>query len=190
MFDLSFEKDMKVLPHYHFAAIPVGSNRIRSYMKCMQEVRKTMMKNMKIKTSFHFQSFGLKNKEGVLSYLAKRSAGLYSWKESKNAEYIPSKKGKLLRDIQNKKYFTLHDVLTPEQYIKHFYNRRHFDTMGGLPRPRHGSILTDNLPSFCPIHGALESKDVRVEILFEQISHIPPNFIKSYPPFEIIHQKI
>ena len=189
--DFSFEKDGMVLPHYHFGAIPVGGMRIRGHLILMQSVRKKMIKNMKIKTPFHFESFGLKNKGGVLSYLAKRSAGLYTWKESKNIEYVKSGKGKLLKDIENHKYFTLKDVLSSKQYIKSFYNRSHFVTIGGLPRPvRYGSILMDAIPTHCPKCGLVSPDSVRIEIDFEMQTAEPPDLIKSYPEVVVIYQKV
>ena len=190
VFDLEFNENMLVLPHYHFGCIPVGLKKAKEWMKIIQEVRKEIIKNMKIKTPFHFQSFSLKNKEGVLSYLSKRASGLYSWHKSSSVEYIPSEKGKLLRDVKNGKYFSLGDVLTSSEYVKDFYNRAHFVTIGGLPRPnRHGSILTDSIPKICPIHGELERSDLRIDIYFDdtQQKTPPPNKkeIKTYPETRI-----
>lgn len=190
--DFKFDKNMMVQPHFHFAGLPKGLGRLYSDMKVMQEVRKEMISNQRIKTPFHFQSFQnrdgshLKSKQGVLFYMAKRSAGLYTWKESDSKEYIPSSKGKLERDINNGKYYTLKDVLTPGEYIKGFYNRSHFAVIGGLPRPRpNGSILTEGVPKNCPKHGKLDPKDVRVEIIFDEIDIKPPDLMKTYSKLHI-----
>ena len=173
--DFCFKEDGRIYIHYHFGCVPVGQRKIGQYLKIMNDVSVKMISQMKIKTSFVFESFGMKNKAGVLSYLAKRSAGLYSWKESSKVDYIPSKKGKLLKDIKNGKYMTLKDVLSPEQYINHFYNRSHFVTIGGLPRPlRRSCIPMDDVPHFCKIHGELEPKDIRSEMFFKFASIPPP----------------
>lgn len=180
VFDYSFEEAGTVLPHYHFGAIPIGAKKRRDVMLLIQKTRIGMISRMRVKTPFHFQSFGVKNKEGVLSYLAKRSAGLYTCDQSSKVKYVPSDKGKLLKDILNGKYYTLSDVLTSKEYLSSFYNRSHFVTIGGLPRPPHGSILTDAIPFKCPEHGELERHEVRVEVIFDEDllkpTDPPPNF--------------
>jgi len=186
--DFAFEGNM-VYPHYHFGAIPIGAQNRRETLLKIQKVRIRMISRMRIKTPFHFQSFGTKNKEGVLSYLAKRSVGLYSYDQSKKVEYVPTGKGKLLQDIKNKKYFLFSDFLTKEQFLADYYNRPHWVTIGGLPRP-HGSILTDSIPSECPVHGSLTSKDVVVEVIFEDSGVAkPPNLLPT-PPDEVLDIEI
>lgn len=163
--------------HYHFGCIPIKSENRRKSMIIIKELERSMSK----KNPFHFESFGYKSKQGIFSYLAKRSAGLYKKDEGKNV-YFNSSKGRLLRDLKSNFYLKLSQIITSDQYLKHFFKRRHYVTVGGLP---HGSILRDNshshIPDFCPIHGSLERKDVRVERIFEFFIPPPPNAIKFYP---------
>lgn len=185
--DFSFTKtsDGSVYVHYHFGIIPV--KHFRKSLQTIKSVEKDLIKNMKIKTPFHFQSFGYKNKNAILSYLAKRCIGLYKFDESKNLNYSDNTKGKLKRDIENKVYFMLKDVLTPEQYVRHFYKKRHYVTFGGLP---HGSIPTDNSfyndPIICKQHGLLEKTNIRFELEIDPRPPDPPSMTESVN-FEVVY---
>lgn len=186
--DFSFVKDGFVYLHYHFACIPVGSNKIRSTLILMQDIRKKTISKQKIKIPFHLQSFGLASKQAVFSYMAIRAVGLYKYESTIKTTYKVRNK-KLVDSIEQNLYITLDKILTKEEYIKTFYNKSFFVTIGGLPRPlRHGSTITDTFPNECTIHGHLERKDVRIEVVFDEpveYSVIPPPEIKKYPQLEI-----
>lgn len=181
--DFSFVKlgDGLINVHYHFGAIPISSSKRRRSMILIKSIEKSMNLKMKLKTPFHVQSWGYKNKQAIFAYLSKRCAGLYKWDESKNFGYS-SGKGKLKKDIESGVYFKLSNLITPALYIKHFYQRRHYVTFGGLP---HGSIPTDNslceCPNLCPIHGDLSRQDVRLEVLYDKPDPPPNLLIKIYP---------
>jgi len=170
-------------PHFHLAMLPIEASQRREVMIQIKATEKSMnSKPSKNSLPFHFESYGYKNKEGIMAYISKRASGLYKYTEDSNRDYA-SGKGKLMQDIKNKVYFTLSDILTPEEYMGNFYNRRHYVTFGGLP---HGSILTDNsesdMPSECKFHGHLDRKDIRVEIEFEErieTPHHPPDLEPS-----------
>ena len=191
--DFAFTEEDKVYVHFHFGAIPIASHLRRKFMFTLKEVEFKMIKNMQIKTPFHFQSFGYKAKTSIFSYLSKRSVGLYKYDEGKNLDFA-SGKGRLSKDIDNGVYFMLKDVLSIEQYVKFFYNSRHYATIGGLP---HGSILTDNslseMPTNCKIHGELERCDIHVEITFD-VEDPPPensaNMPQNYPDLVVETIKI
>lgn len=167
--DFSFTKSDQGLlyVHYHFGMIPLQSKFRSQHMTTIKKIESSMNQNMKIKTPFHFQSHGIRNKESMFCYLAKRSIGLYKFDESTNHDWATGK-GRLKKDIENGVYFTLDKILTPEQYVNHFYQRRHYVTFGGIP---HGSILTDNSYNeeavFCKDHGYLDRFDYRKEITFD-----------------------
>lgn len=179
--DYSFKEEGKVYLHYHFGAIPKSQRSIGLVLSNMQHTRKSMISRMKIQTPFHIQSFGLASKKGVLSYLSIRASGMYKYNMTENVDYLHVQ-GNLRESIEKNKYIFLSQILTKEEYIKSFYNKAHFVCVGGLPRPsHHGSNITDSIPRFCPIHGELERKDVRIEVLFEEENPDPPPNIKKYP---------
>lgn len=176
VFDFSFKTRGMVFPHYHFGTHPVGQKRIRTYMVQMHRLRKKMIKDMHIKTPFHFEDFGLHDRKNTLEYLSIRAVGMYKYKHEEHRDFRKKRgKGDLLKSILRGDFLFLKDVLTDEEYIDHFYNRAHFVTVGGLPRPlRHGSNITDGIPTYCPIHGDLERSDVRVDITFQSTYDYPP----------------
>lgn len=189
--DFSFKTEGMVYMHYHFGALPVGQNRIRSVLITMQDIRKTTNSRMRVKTPFHLQSFGLASKKAVFSYLSIRASGMYKYDMTKNPNYRHLKIGNLRESIKLGKYYLLKDLLSPRDYVKSFYNKSHFVTIGGLPRPpRHGSNITDDIPLECPIHGALERKDLRLEIIFEVEPVVPPPPPPNEPPLVIEYVKI
>src|SRR3989344_144235 len=171
--DFSFDKieHGKIYPHYHYGAIPLKSSVRRSSMIKLKAIEKNMNKRMKLNYNFHLQSFGYKSKEAIFNYLAKRACGLYKFNEDKNKDWA-SGKGKLKEDIENGKYFGLKDVINEEQYINHFYKKRHYVTSSGIP---HGSIPTDNEQHkegcICEKHGKLTPKDV---FTVREIDYTPP----------------
>jgi hypothetical protein len=180
--DFSFVKSKEgfFYPHYHFGAKPFKMGTAKRSLKILKDIEKGMNRRMKIKTPFHFQSYLTKNKKGVFAYLSKRACGLYKYDEAKNHDWS-SGKGKLRKDLRSGVYFGLKDVITKEQYLKHFYQKRHYVTSARLP---HGSIPTDNTlykeDLFCPIHGKLQPEDVYMER--EIISKPPPDgFLKIIP---------
>jgi hypothetical protein len=177
--DFSFEDDGgKVFVHFHFGAIPPKAGEGRALMKAINEIHDKMIKRLPDHQHFYFKSFKTKKKGAIFSYLAKRSAGIYKHGEGKNLKWN-SGKGRLKKDLLAGKYFGLQDFLTRDDYINHFYNKRHYVTVGGLPR---GSNLTDNslkdVPTFCPhCQMSLERKDIRVDITPNVTP--PPNFLKK-----------
>lgn len=179
--DFSFVKEGLVYPHFHFAAKPVNRNVRSRFMACMQQTRKEMQnsRSQKVRTSFHLQFFKHAKFSSIVSYLSIRSAGMYKYKDTKDFAYVPAKEGNLLKSIKEGKYFFLKDLISKEQYIRHFYNRRHYVTIGGL---LYGSIITDNmseeLPKKCKYHGELARIDIRIEIEFDKPPSPPPNIPK------------
>lgn len=162
--DLSFVNEDFVYPHYHLALIPVEKIRRGIVMKKCQEVRIELIKNQKIKTPFHFQFLKHSKKQTVLSYLAVRSIGLYKYKGS--SEFNPSKIkiGKLKTLIEAGAFTNLNNVISEEQYIKHFWNRRNYSTFGGVS---YGSIIRDNITYKCKVHGIIYGEnEVRVKYEF------------------------
>jgi len=189
--DFSFKTEGMVYLHYHFGAIPLPGNRISPSLKLMQETRIRMISRMKIKTNFHLQSFGLASKTGVLSYLSIRASGMYKYDMIKNPRYKHLKIGNLKESIKLEKYLFLNQILTKEEYLQSFYNKSHFLTIGGLPRPPpHGSNITDTMPLFCEQHGALERSDIRIEVLFDQNILKPPSPSVNYSKIEKIDVEI
>lgn len=188
--DFSFKTEGMVYLHYHFGAVPIGKQNIRSSMILMQKVRKDMIKNMRIKTPFHFEDFGLAKKDGVLSYLSIRASGMYKWDTTENPNY-KIKKSKLKETIKAKKYIFLKNVLTEEEYLNSFYNKPFFVTIGGIPRPlRHGSNITDGIPKECSCCGPLERSDIHIEVIFDPLDEKPPDPRKPYPELKIEVVKI
>lgn len=169
--DFSFKKEGFVYMHFHFGAVP--PKHLNLVLHKMQNVRKDMNKRMKIKTPFHMQTFfkkdgGHPSKEGVLSYLSIRASGMYKYDNTDFFVYDP-KISKLIDSIKQKRYIFLNDVITEEEYLRSFYNKPFFVTIGGLPRPSpHGSNITDGIPRICPCCGELDRKDVRICIIFEE----------------------
>ena len=174
--DFSFVTDGQVYLHFHFGAVPLGQKNIRKSMLLMQKVRKQMISRMKIETPFYFKDFGLASKKGVLSYLSIRASGMYKYNMTENTKYKHIESN-LKSSIENKKYILLKNVLTEEEYLKSFYNKPFYVTVGGLPKPpRHGSNITDTIPSSCSKHGILKRQDIRIEVIFEEndIGEAPP----------------
>lgn len=191
--DFSFFKEGFVFLHFHFGAIPLSASKVRSSLILIQEVRSSMINRQKIKTPFHIQSFGLASKKGVLSYLAIRASGMYKYDMTSNVNY-KHVQGNLRASIEKSKYLFLKDVLTKEEYLKSFYNKPFFTTIGGLPRPPpHGSNITDSMPCFCQEHGHLDRKDVRIEVIFESdLEEVPdpPPPSPLYPPLVVEYVRI
>ena len=103
---------------------------------------------------------------------------MYKYQMTENTAY-KHVQGDLRASIENKKYIFLSNIFTKEEFLKLFYNRAHFNCIGGLPRPEtlpYGSNITDNMPHECSIHGHLDRKDIRVEITFDEeiINILPP----------------
>lgn len=185
--DFAFtHKDGSVFPHYHYGACPPKLNGkiVRSkadwviLMKIINEVRDSILSHSHRCLSFRLKSFKYKKKSGVLAYLSKRSAGIYKYGEEKNRDFN-SGEGRLRKDLESNKYFGLQDVLTVKEYLNHFHGKRHYVTVGGLPR---GSIPTDNIeskyPKYCPYCDVfLEKKDVRVEMTLN--TDPPPDFRRN-----------
>jgi hypothetical protein len=175
--DFSFTSENMVYVHYHFGAIPVKSSLLRETLKLMQGRRMSMISKQRNKIPFHLQSFGYKSLLSVCSYLSIRASGMYKYESTQNFTYT-IQKSSLFEAINKGKYIFLSSVLTKEEYIKSFYGKAHFVTIGGLPRPvRHGTNITDGIPQECVVHGKLERKDIRIEIIFDDIekSVLPPN---------------
>ena len=120
-------------------------------MILLNQIKKEMFIHSKKKIPFFFKSYGYKDKAGILAYLSKRSSGIYKHGEGKNLNWN-SGRGRLKRDLIDGKYFGLQNFLSVREYIRHFHNRRHYATVGGLPR---GSKPTDNIeseyPDYCPV---------------------------------------
>ena len=162
--DYSFEKDGQVYVHYHLGIKPFKAGERRQKMIILNQVRKKMLEKQVDKCPFSYESFGYKPKGSILSYLAKRSAGLYKHGEGKNLQWNVGK-GNLIKNIKEGKYFGLKDFLTLREYMNHFYGKRHYVCVGGLPR---GSIVTDSIeslmPDYCPFCKVeLTRHDIRVE---------------------------
>jgi len=188
--DFSFVKEGYVYQHYHFGAIPLKSDRVRSVMIKIQSVRKRMIEKMRNKVEFHFQSFGMALKTAVFSYLAIRASGMYKYEMTKNPKY-KHVQSNLRSSIENKKYLMLDQVLSKEEYLKSFYGKRAFETIGGLPRPSpHGSNITDGCPTECELHGHLERSDVRVEVLFDEERAVLPLTRPRPPDLDVLHVQI
>ena len=236
--DFSFVTKGQVYVHYHFAFKPVGGRNIGNYLTIIQEERNLIIKRMKKKLPFHFESFNLGSYTGILSYLALRSSGFYKYNMSDNVKYKHIQSN-LRESIKKEKYIYFNTCITKDEYIQHFYNRPSFSVVGNeagcrdcksrfpvnrvcvekylhdslmmrikkvyvprvmferycpccgsqklyqeLPRPsRHGTNITDGIPCECPIHGSLERKDVRIEILFELV---PPKKFFAPPELPIL----
>ena len=178
--DFSFTSENKVFLHYHFGAIPIKGSELRETLKLMQSKRMSMISRQRNKIPFHLESFGYKSLLSVCSYLSIRASGMYKYESTHDFTYT-IQKGSLLEAINKGKYIFLSSVLTKEEYLNSFYGKAHFVTIGGLPRPpRHGSNITDGIPLECPNHGKLERKDIRIEIIYDDLIKIvvpPPNFI-------------
>lgn len=175
--DITFTLDKnKIYIHYHIIALPLKSNRKISFMKKSQGIRKDMLKGQRVKIPFHIQFFGLKDKDTLLSYLTLRAIGLYKFHDKKEDNYEITDVRKLKDLLKQKKFMLLKDIISLEDYQKHFYNHRHFTTLGGLP---YGSIIMDNVvskfPNFCKKHGKLERHQVRMELIIEIPPAPPPN---------------
>ena len=175
--DFSYATKNMVYPHFHFVAIPFKNNDKRRMMMVMQETRKKMISSMKNKKDFHVQFFQRGSKTGLFSYVALRSIGLYKPEKTEKFEYKITKKATLKESILSNKYFMLKDVISLQIYMKDFYNKRHYVTIGGLP---YGSIITDNVLYECKYHGVLDRKSVRVER--EMVKNIEE---KEPPPDEV-----
>ncbi len=176
--DFSFETDGMVYVHFHFGAvIPwVGISR-RDFMLKVKGIERKMNRNMKIKTPFRLDSWGVRSKEAIMCYLAKRSIGLYKHGEGKNLNWSDLRKGKLIEDIKAEKYFGLSSFMNVMEYYDNFYNSRHFACVGDLPQT---CIPVDSFvndyPKFCKVHGKLEISDIRVEV-FSVDEPPPDNFL-------------
>ena len=162
-------------------------------MKKCQEVRINMIKNQKIKTPFHIQFFKHAKKQTVLSYLAVRSVGLYKYKGAP-VEFNPKKiKINNLKElIETNVFVNLNDFLPPKQYITHFWNRRSYNTFGGVS---YGSIIRDNITHECHIHGQISGrKEVWIEFV-DIIPDKPPdsnrgqNMLNESPIVEIVNHR-
>ena len=180
--DLSFVEDSFVFPHFHLSIIPVSKIRRGIVMKKCQEVRKDMIKRQKVKMPFHIQFFKHSKKKTTLSYLAVRSVGLYKHKNTSNLSSKDFKLLKLKELIKTGLFLTLDKVLSQEQYVNDFFNRRSYSTFGGVS---YGSIIRDNIVHICKVHGEISGRgEVRVE--FEDIIPLyPPNTTNSENPPEI-----
>jgi hypothetical protein len=219
--DFSFTSGDKVLMHYHFGAVPTGSKtQIKRSLGFMQKVRICMLEDMKQKTSFILNSFGLADKVATMSYLSIRASGMYKYERTQDFRYEIQKQP-LLKSINEGKYVFLSSILTKEEYLKSFYGKSHYTTIGDFyycvyckkdfplnkvfvdlfdGKKKHdkycpycmginpeqqlkaifqSSIIRDVINLSCPIHGKLERKDIRIEIIFDELikSVLPPNLI-------------
>lgn len=163
--------DGKYFVHYHFVAIPFKHDF--NLYEVLQRERMLQMTKQKIKVPFHVQMFGLKKKESLLSYISLRSVGLYkSYEFKKDSKFEP----KMLREqIENGEFMLLKDMFSLEDYMRLFFGRRFFATVGGLPYgSKVGRNLSGFLPDACEFHGDLAENDVRVEVRVEGVPDPPP----------------
>jgi hypothetical protein len=179
--DFSFESDGMVFPHFHFAAT-IDKRGLHFLLKVVHETKKELLKKSKRCHSFNFKSFGYKCKNAMFAYLAKRSVGIYKHGEGKNLDWNTGK-GRLKKDLIAGKYFGLNHFLGLDDYVKHFYKKRHYAVVGGLSRPQCSNSLRDsinsNYPCYCPFcQKELEEDDVQV--ISEFGVDPPPNENKNY----------
>lgn len=185
--DFSFVDDNHVFPHYHFACLPFPMGKMRAYLSTMQSIRSAMISKQRVSMPFHLQFFKNANRTGIESYIALRGVGLYKHETTDKTDYQIPKRGNLIVNIHKKKYFMLKDVVDEATYLKHFYKKRMFVSVGEVSLP-YGSTSTDNVVLKCSTHGTMEASDrsaVRIERIFT-LQVVPPPPDSEVSTFEII----
>jgi len=170
--------DRKYYIHYHFIALPFKHADSRTNLAKIQFIRKQMLSRQRKRMPFHFQSFGLKKKEALYSYLALRSIGLYKKFEAREKDYNIYEARNLRNSLEEGKFMPLNELVDEEHYLKYFFGRRHLNSVGGLPLIRYGSNTADNLAFItCKYHGTFFSNDiskVRHEFIIDLKPPDPP----------------
>jgi len=175
--------DHQYFMHYHFIAIPFSRKDVSAITLSIKEVEKKLNKRKQKETpSFHYQSFGLKDKDCLFAYVSLRAIGCYKKYEGFKPNYNINEEKKLRNSLEQGKFMYLDELITPEQYLRFFFNKRHLSKVGDLPPFRYSSIIADNSVSLdCIRHGKLPVNDrklIRIEIFIDP-NPPPPNFSKQ-----------
>lgn len=159
--DFRFHLDTKkVYVHFHFGAVPIDKIRRGTIMRTMHLIKKDMIDRMRIKNPFSLKFFKHAQKKSVLSYLSIRASGLYKYKdnnETKNINYTPQR---IEKSLKQGKWVLLNQILTPKQYLEHFYSKNFFVVIGKL---LYGSTIQPVITFICPKCGV---RDPRFDINF------------------------
>ena len=183
--DISFGKnkgvwDKNYFIHFHFAMIPFKNCDFKKNLTIMQLVRKLIMDKQRVKIPFHFQSYGLKEKHSLFSYIALRNIGLYKKYETLKFDNVENEND-LIKAIQKDKWITLDKLVTPQQYVHNFFKKRNLSTIGNcyfcfnckkeFPL---GTFSKEELDSFhkalCPVCNQREVKLALPKSLYGSIS--------------------
>ena len=125
--------------HFHIFLKPFKFDEARRNLKIMKLIEKNQKAKQRVKIPFHYQQFkGLKEKNGVWSYIALRKAGLYknhnfTFKFKKVDGKVKTET--LHNQIRANKYLFLQDFFSIKEYSNLFHNLKGFYKIGKYSVP-------------------------------------------------------